>query len=105
MRKRNGGRHSFLSFTCLHACPDLPWSHLASSQDTVEDVDVHPSSDCVLCSVGDDRLVAFWDSRDCRTGPVTRVDGAHTADINSCAWNPVETNYVLTGSSDGTTHL
>jgi len=74
-------------------------------QDTVEDVDVHPASSSVLCSVGDDLLVAFWDTRKNKNGPVTRIDNAHTRDINCCAWNPTETNYVLTGSSDSTTHL
>ena len=66
---------------------------------------MHPASNHVLCSVGDDRLVAFWDIRENQRGPVTRVDEAHTSDINCCAWNSVETNYVLTGSSDATTHL
>lgn len=77
----------------------------------MEDVDVHPASDHLLCSVGDDRMIKFWDLRTSSAasavdgGAVVSVENAHTADINCCAWNPVETNYVLTGSSDSTTNL
>ena len=68
-------------------------------------MDVHPSSNSIVCSVGDDRLVAFWDTRERTDSPVEEIENAHGADINCCAWNPIHSNYVLTGSSDSHTHL
>ncbi|GBG34387.1 WD-40 repeat-containing protein MSI4 [Hondaea fermentalgiana] len=49
-------------------------------------------------SVGDDHLVAFWDARGGTTP--THLLQAHANDVNCCAWNPHDSNYVLTGSTD-----
>ncbi|WWD20256.1 histone acetyltransferase type B subunit 2 [Kwoniella shandongensis] len=71
----------------------------------VGDVDWHPENDWMFGSVGDDRKIMLWDTRERSTSvPVSRVEG-HTAEINSIAFAPSSAHLFLTGSSDNTIGL
>ena len=69
--------------------------------DTVEAVACHPTSVSECCSVGDDKLLLFWDTRVEGHKPSQRVEGMHNDDINCVAWNSLAPELVATGDSDG----
>lgn len=73
-------------------------------QDTVEDVQFSPFSAQEFCSVGDDSCLIFWDAR-VGTDPSIKVEKAHNADLHCVDWNPLEENFILTGSADTTVRL
>lgn len=69
--------------------------------DTVEAVACHPTNVDELCSGGDDKLLLFWDCRQEGHKPASIVKDLHFNDINCLGWNPVATEMVATGDSDG----
>ncbi|KAM0031976.1 putative transcription factor WD40-like family [Helianthus debilis subsp. tardiflorus] len=73
-------------------------------EDTVEDVQFCPSSAQEFCSVGDDSCLILWDART-GSSPVVKVEKAHTADLHCVDWNPIDENFILTGSADNTVRL
>jgi len=66
----------------------------------VEDGYFHPEGlGRTLVTVGDDRSLICWDTRD--PNLITqRLADLHTSDINCCSWNLLDSNYILTGGSD-----
>jgi len=74
--------------------------------DVVEDVDWHHRDVNLIGSVGDDKSIRIWDVRENNPSqPVHCVDNAHTADVNSIAFNPVNEFLLATGSADKTVAL
>mmetsp|Transcript_10242 Transcript_10242/g.19377 ORF Transcript_10242/g.19377 Transcript_10242/m.19377 type:complete len:567 (+) Transcript_10242:151-1851(+) len=71
---------------------------------TVEDVKFNPQSDFELCSVGDDKSLLFWDSRE-GSSPVLKVLKAHNKDVHCVDWSPFDENIIVTGSADSTMKL
>lgn len=53
----------------------------------------------MLCSVGVDRQLLFWDLR-APSAPVIRLREVHRSDINTVDWCALNDNYVSTGSND-----
>eukprot|EP00301_Raphidiophrys_heterophryoidea_P004776 c12051_g1_i3.p1 GENE.c12051_g1_i3~~c12051_g1_i3.p1 ORF type:complete len:372 (+),score=92.06 c12051_g1_i3:168-1283(+) len=71
----------------------------------VEDVAWSSRLDSVFGSVGDDKKMMIWDTRDpVRHKPKHCVD-AHQADINCIAFSPHEDHFLITGSADQTLAL
>ncbi len=66
---------------------------------SVEDVRFHPTSadGAILCSVGADRVLAFWDARAGCT-PTHKLLNVHSDEINCVSWCPTNSNLILTGS-------
>ena len=79
--------------------------------DIVEDVTHHPtdSGANIIASVSDDRSLIIWDARLSGNkhgdGIATRLEEAHSDDMNCVDWNVHDANKILTGSSDGTIHI
>lgn len=73
-------------------------------EDTVEDVQFCPKSSQEFCSVGDDSCLILWDARS-GSDPVIKVEKAHNADLHCVDWNPVDENYILTGSADSSVRM
>ncbi|KAK7261720.1 hypothetical protein RIF29_28038 [Crotalaria pallida] len=93
-------------------------------EDTVEDVQICPSSEHKFCSVGDDSCLILWDARVGST-PAVKVDmfisssllylfsscldlhniravlqiveKAHVGDVHCVDWSPHDVNFILTG--------
>ena len=78
-----------------------PKAKFVGHTDTVEAVACHPTSVSECCSVGDDKLLLFWDTRVEGHKPSQRVEGMHNDDINCVAWNSLAPELVATGDSDG----
>lgn len=71
--------------------------------DVVEDVAWHAYSPHVFGSVGDDRQILMWDTRNKGSAdPFIRVADAHRADIHSINFNPHHEFLLATGSADET---
>ena len=66
----------------------------------VGDVAWHNLQDSIFASVGDDRMMLVWDTRDKAASPRNRVVDAHSAEINSIVFSPANEHIVCTGSSD-----
>lgn len=73
---------------------------LKGHEETVEDVCFRPGSKDVLASVGDDRLLAFWDTRT-GTRPVASVKKAHAGDIQGLDWSRADASLLATGDQHG----
>ena len=72
---------------------------------SVEDVAFNPNSAELLCSVGDDSALCFWDAR-AGPAPVQKVAQAHgNEDIHTCDWAPQDEHLVATGSADTTVRV
>lgn len=71
----------------------------------VGDVAWHNLHESIFASVGDDRLVLVWDTRDKNTNAKNRIDDAHSAEINSIIFSPANEHIMCTGSSDKTVAL
>jgi len=71
----------------------------------VEEVNFHPHSSDMLCSVADDGLLILWDTRLSGNRPSMRIHTMHTDDVNAVHWNGVNDNLIITGSSDHTVKL
>lgn len=69
---------------------------------SVEDLVFKPNSKDILCSVGVDRQVVFWDLRT-GTTPTLRLQEVHKSDINTVDWSSQNDNLLATGSND--THV
>ncbi len=73
--------------------------------DVVEDVAWHQVQPCLFGSVGDDRKLNIWDTREKdRKRPLHRVE-AHKGEINCIAFNPFSEFVLATGSADNTVAL
>ncbi|WFD31378.1 Histone acetyltransferase type B subunit 2 [Malassezia sp. CBS 17886] len=70
----------------------------------VEDVAWHNHLETLFASVGDDRQMLLWDTRESPDSPKHRVE-AHTAEINAVQFSPASEYIVATGSSDHTVAL
>jgi len=69
--------------------------------DVVEDVDWHCRDINLFGSVGDDKTVRIWDARENdSTIAVHCIKDAHSDDINSISFNPVNEFLFATGSAD-----
>lgn len=66
---------------------------------SVEDLVFKPGSSDILCSVGVDRQVVFWDLR-AGTKPTLRLQEVHKSDINTVDWSSQNDNQLATGSND-----
>lgn len=82
---------------------DAVWSSksvagTAGHTDIVEDVQWHQSNPHIFGSVGDDRQLLLWDSRDL-TVPKTRIQ-AHAGDAMSLSFNPFNEFLLVTGGTD-----
>ncbi|CAO1620760.1 unnamed protein product [Jaminaea pallidilutea] len=72
----------------------------------VEDVAWHNFHESLFGSVGDDRRLLLWDTREkAESGPKQRVDDAHEGEINSLVFSPSNEHIMCTGSSDKTVAL
>ena len=80
-----------------------PSNTIRGHTDKVEDVEWHPSEQDIFASVGDDKRLLIWDSRQPQGPQLHTV--AHSDDVNSVNWHPVTSNLLLTGSSDETVNL
>ncbi|KAI0673634.1 histone acetyltransferase type B subunit 2 [Trametes maxima] len=71
----------------------------------VGDVDWHATEDYTFASVGDDKMLMLWDTRDA-TKPAAQLQ-AHDREILAVAFtpNPQFPHLLLTGSADKTIHL
>ncbi|EST08631.1 Histone-binding protein RBBP4, N-terminal [Kalmanozyma brasiliensis GHG001] len=67
----------------------------------VEDVAWHHHHESLFGSVGDDRQLLLWDTRESPSAPKYRVE-AHTGEVNTLAFSPENENILVTGSSDKT---
>lgn len=65
----------------------------------VEDVAWHNHHEHLFASVGDDRQMLLWDTRETGASPKHRVE-AHTAEVNAVSFSPASEYIVATGSSD-----
>ncbi|PWN51229.1 putative chromatin assembly factor 1 subunit C [Violaceomyces palustris] len=70
----------------------------------VEDVAWHNHHESLFGSVGDDRQMLIWDTREDAKSPKYRVE-AHTGEVNAIAFSPDNEYIVCTGSSDKTVGL
>eukprot|EP00798_Chlamydomonas_sp_ICE-L_P030922 gene30922-35977_t len=79
---------------------------LKGHKDTVEDVVFKPDSTEQLCSVGDDHMVMFWDTRS-GTAPVSSIELAHGKgqDIQCVDWDSTTGHLVATGAQDGSLRI
>jgi WD40 repeat protein len=71
----------------------------------VGDVAWHNLQEHIFASVGDDRMMLVWDTRESPNAPKNRVENAHSAEINSLVFSPANQHIVCTGSSDKTVAL
>jgi WD40 repeat protein len=72
----------------------------------VEDVAWSECVDTLFASVGDDRALMIWDTREADTHKALfAVEGAHQAEINCVAFNPRNEFILATGSADKTVAL
>jgi len=67
--------------------------------DVVEDVAWHRKNESVFGSVGDDKKILLWDTRQTPEKPMHSIDG-HTQDINTIDFNPFNEHLFVTGSAD-----
>ncbi|KAK9805231.1 hypothetical protein WJX72_007327 [[Myrmecia] bisecta] len=71
-------------------------------QGVVEDVAWHQRHDYMFGSVGDDKQLIIWDTR--QSG-VVQMHEAHSAEVNCLAFNPFNEYILATGSADKTVAL
>eukprot|EP00995_Heteronema_vittatum_P008819 NODE_406_length_1404_cov_235.117343_g300_i0.p1 GENE.NODE_406_length_1404_cov_235.117343_g300_i0~~NODE_406_length_1404_cov_235.117343_g300_i0.p1 ORF type:complete len:408 (+),score=160.66 NODE_406_length_1404_cov_235.117343_g300_i0:99-1322(+) len=76
---------------------------LSGHQDVVEDVCWHPLHDTILTSVGDDKALKIWDTRQ-RDQAQESVE-AHAREVNAVSFNPFSQFVLATGSADKTVAL
>lgn len=72
----------------------------AGHEDVVEDVAWHLHHESYFGSVGDDKLLLLWDTRNPQK-PMHRVQ-AHSAEVNCLSFNPSTEYHLATGSADKT---
>lgn len=71
----------------------------------VEDVDWHAHHPEMFGSVGDDKKLMIWDTRDARLDKAKHSIDAHIAEINCLSFNPFSEFILATGSADKTVAL
>lgn len=71
----------------------------------VEDVAWHWNQDNIFASVGDDKMLYIWDSRNGSNTDPSAVVQAHKEEINCVAFNPGNDYMLATGSADKTVAL
>ncbi|UZJ52163.1 hypothetical protein CBS101457_001483 [Exobasidium rhododendri] len=71
----------------------------------VGDVAWHNLQENTFASVGDDRMMLVWDTREKAANPSHRVENAHNAEINAVVFSPANEYIICTGSSDKTVAL
>lgn len=71
-----------------------------SHTDVVEDVDFHKKHSYLFGSVGDDRKLLMWDTRESNKKPLESVENAHEDDVNCISFNPFREFLLATGGSD-----
>ena len=81
-----------------------PLSIFKGHTNVVEDVDWHAKDPHMIASVGDDRSIRIWDTREPQK-EVHVVANAHEGDINCVSFNPVNEMVFATGSADKTVAL
>lgn len=82
-----------------------PISIYEGHTEVVEDVAWHMHHKTVFGSVGDDRKLMIWDTREKdRKKPMHKVD-AHKGEINCMSFNPFSEFILVTGSTDRTVAL
>merc|ERR1719295_932059 len=69
---------------------------------SIEDVQWSPVNKNVFVSVGCDKCIRIWDTRNGKKEHVARIQNAHKMDINVCSWNPHSghDHLLMTGSDD-----
>jgi len=72
-------------------------------RDVVEDISWHSKHSNIFASVGDDKLLNIWDTRE--VGKPTQSVSCHKLEVNTVAWNPFSEFVIATGSSDKTIGL
>jgi WD40 repeat protein len=77
-------------------------AHAKNSMITCVRYSPHPDV-CWVCSVGSDRQITIYDGKTLEQRLV--VPHAHNATIYACAWNPNNSEELLTASGDGTCKL
>lgn len=87
------------SKSVVKECIIQPRIDLVGHSAAVEDLCFHPTEADQLVSVGDDKLMLFWDTR-ANAHPAHTVKDVHSEDIHCIDWNPHDTNMLLTGSGD-----
>eukprot|EP00632_Arachnochrysis_sp_CCMP2950_P015803 CAMPEP_0185688764 /NCGR_PEP_ID=MMETSP1164-20130828/36_1 /TAXON_ID=1104430 /ORGANISM="Chrysoreinhardia sp, Strain CCMP2950" /LENGTH=261 /DNA_ID=CAMNT_0028355225 /DNA_START=708 /DNA_END=1490 /DNA_ORIENTATION=- len=85
----------------VEACALHIWTGHA---DVVEDVSWHVHSPHVFGSVGDDKQILLWDTRN-KGDATIKITYAHDADINTISFNPSHEFLFATGSADRTVKL
>jgi len=65
----------------------------------IEDISFSPKDKDIFVSAGDDKKVICWDARS-GTASFEMTD-LHQDDIHTVDWNPINENFLLTGSADG----
>mmetsp|Transcript_17063 Transcript_17063/g.23667 ORF Transcript_17063/g.23667 Transcript_17063/m.23667 type:complete len:433 (+) Transcript_17063:133-1431(+) len=70
----------------------------------VEDVSWHLHHECYFGSVGDDKQLMIWDTRQEPDNPTVSVT-AHSAEVNAISFNPFNEYLVATGSADKKVNL
>ena len=81
-----------------------PISTFKGHTNVVEDVDWHHKDPNMIASVGDDKSVRIWDTREPQK-EVHVVADAHEGDVNCVAFNPINEMLFATGSADKTVAL
>lgn len=82
-----------------------PLSVYEGHKSVVEDVAWHYHHAHLFASVGDDRQLMVWDTREKNTKQPLHASRAHKAEINSVAFNPMSEFVLATGSADRTVGL
>ena len=81
-----------------------PLSTFKGHTSVVEDVDWHAKDKNMIASVGDDRSIRIWDTREPQK-EVHVVPNAHENDVNCVTFNPINEMVFATGSADKTVAL
>eukprot|EP01083_Nonionella_stella_P175218 609559_1 len=69
---------------------------------SIEDIAWSPQHKDIFASVGVDKCIRLWDTRQRAKEHIARIQNAHRKDINVCSWNPHSDHQhlLLTGSDD-----
>ncbi|PVU89940.1 hypothetical protein BB561_005105 [Smittium simulii] len=82
-----------------------PLLKIEAHNSVVEDVDWHPKHPHLFASVGDDRMLKIWDTRESNNKIATKSTIAHNAEVNCVSFNPASETVLATGSADHTVAL
>mmetsp|Transcript_1890 Transcript_1890/g.1599 ORF Transcript_1890/g.1599 Transcript_1890/m.1599 type:complete len:491 (-) Transcript_1890:120-1592(-) len=69
---------------------------------SIEDIEWSPLHANIFTTVGIDKCIRIWDTRNNKKEHIGRIQNAHKHDINVCSWNPHSghEHLLLTGSDD-----